>query len=445
MINKKKTLRWGMALFACLAFLEIRAQEDVSHAFTNQEQEALINSVAQLLDENYIFPETAKKVGMALKENLRKGIYTPLRDPAELAGKITEDLRSLSKDLHFSLQYNPGWVVENQVTVSKEDSIAFAQQRLAAAKRRNFGFKQLTVLEGNVGYLNLSGFEDTRYAGETAATAMNFFENADALIIDLRQNGGGSPSMIQLITSYLFDAEPIHLNSFYWRQTDQTTQTWTLPYVPGKRRPDLDVYVLTSKYTFSAAEEFTYNLKNLERATIVGETTGGGAHPVDRVAASDKFVLQVPIGRAINPITNTNWEGTGVVPDINVPSDKALLTAHIKALENLKREHADVALTYDWHLPALRAKEQPISVAKKTLEAYVGKYGPRKITLENGKLFYQREEGPKYKLNPMSDVLFSIEEIPYFRVHFLKSEAGKTQALQGIYENGRTDKHAKSG
>src|SRR5262249_37311884 len=172
-------------------------------------------------------------------------------------------------------------------------------------------------------------------AGETAAAAMSFLANTDALIIDVRKNGGGSPGMVALVCSYLFDGRPRHLNSLAWRKSggEEVQQWWRLPYVPGKRYIDKDVYVLTSKRTFSAAEEFTYNLQTQKRATIVGEATGGGAHPGGPQPINDHFAVWIPSGRAVNPITKTNWEGTGVKPDIEVPADQALKTAHLTALK----------------------------------------------------------------------------------------------------------------
>lgn len=179
-------------------------------------------------------------------------------------------------------------------------------------------------------HLKLRCFADAGAAGATAIAAMNFLGGSDALIFDLRANGGGTPSMISSCSSYLF--EPTHLNSFYIRKEDETKQFWTQAYVPGPRLAKVPVFVLTSSRTFSGAEEFSYNLKNTKRGTIVGETTGGGAHPVRgyKVEGYDVTVA-VPFGRAINPISGTNWEGKGVEPDIAVPADQALDVAYAKA------------------------------------------------------------------------------------------------------------------
>jgi C-terminal processing protease CtpA/Prc len=179
-------------------------------------------------------------------------------------------------------------------------------------------------------------FADPDICGPTATAAMNFLASSDALIVDLRQNGGGEPAMVALICSYLFD-QPTHLNDLYERKGDTTAQYWTLPYVPGKRLAGKPVFVLTSSRTFSGAEEFTYNLKNLKRATIVGETTGGGAHPVSGHKIDEHFSIGVPFARAINPISKTNWEGAGVEPDVKAPGAEALDVAKKLAMEAVRK------------------------------------------------------------------------------------------------------------
>jgi C-terminal processing protease CtpA/Prc len=166
---------------------------------------------------------------------------------------------------------------------------------------------------------------------------MGFLAHADAIIYDLRGNGGGSPAMIALLATYLFE-KPTHLNDIYDRKEDTTTQYWTLSYVSGDLIPKKPVYVLTSKRTFSGAEEFSYDLQNLSRATIVGETTGGGAHPVGGHPIGDHFVIGVPFARAINPVTKTNWEGTGVQPDVKVSASDALDTAVKLATEKIESD-----------------------------------------------------------------------------------------------------------
>ena len=413
--------------------------------FTQKQASITIDSIGNKLKANYIFPEVADKMIAALESNLKKGNYKSITDPQEFASKLTEDLQTISHDKHLRVMYNPERIAEQEKVVTAADSIKYLNEYVSNMQRSNFGFNKVEILEGNIGYLDLRSFSDTEYAGETAVAAMNFLSNTDAIIIDLRQNGGGSPAMIQLITSYLYGAEPVHLNNFYWRPTDTHTQTWTLPHVSGKRNPDADVYVLTSSRTFSAAEEFSYNLKNLERATLIGETTGGGAHPGGSRPATDQFMIWLPTGRAINPITNTNWEGVGVVPHIEVKADEALDVAKIKALETLiaKSKDEETIEFYDWSLQGLKIQSNPIELEESILKSYVGAYGPRVITFEKDKLYYQRDTGTKYELKAMKENEFMLVGLSYFRIRFL-SENNKVIALQGRYEGGRTDKNLKT-
>ena len=204
-----------------------------------------------------------------------------------------------------------------------------------AAKLDNYGIRKVERLPGNVGYIDIHQFYRAEWGGDTAAAAMNFLANMNALIIDLRQCLGGYPSMTALISSYLFGEEPVLLGSIYWREEDVTQQYWTLPTIPGKRFGDKPVYVLISKVTFSAGEGFAYNLKARQRATLVGEKTDGGAHPGASYRLHSHFEVFIPVGHAINPVTNENWEGVGVLPDVPVSQEQALKVAYRLALRSI--------------------------------------------------------------------------------------------------------------
>lgn len=416
-----------------------QAQQDIPPLDATEKTE-VIDSISKILIENYVFPDVAKEIVSHLEKKENKGLYNDVSDPHQFAEMLSEDVRSINNDLHLRVRFAPEMIKQQKDATTPEDSMAIVQQRIRRGKMNNFGFQKIEFLEGNVGYLNLTGFSDTEFAGETATAAMNYLSNSDALIIDLRQNGGGSPNMIQLITSYLYGPEPVHLNNFYWRPQDLHTQTWTLPYVPGNRRPDMPVYILTSKQTFSAAEEFSYNLRNLERATLVGETTGGGAHPGGTRIATDRYTIWVPSGKAINPITNDNWEGVGVKPHVEVQASHALEKAQILALQSLmENSKADEKGMYKWSLDGLLADQNTFEVDETLLEKYVGNYGTRQIKLEQGILYYQRKGRAKYALSPMSENIFKIDDLPYFRMKFLE-EAGKVIAIQGMYQDGHSDK-----
>jgi C-terminal processing protease CtpA/Prc len=267
----------------------------------------------------------------SIRERVNKKEYDQITSAKEFATKLTSDLQAVSKDKHLRVRYSHAGIPESGPR--REPTAEEREQRARNLNWMNHGFTKVERLRGNIGYLEFLNFADAELGAETVAAAMNFVNGTDALIIDMRQNGGGSPAMVALVCSYLFGAEPVHLNSLYWREGDRTQEFWTRKEVAGKRYLNKDVYVLTSKRTFSGAEEFSYNLKNLKRATIIGEATGGGAHPGGGFRIHEHFGMFVPTGRAISPITKTNWEGTGVTPDIAVPAEQALVVARIMALK----------------------------------------------------------------------------------------------------------------
>jgi retinol-binding protein 3 len=308
----------------------------------------VIEGVAQRLESRYVFPEIGKRIASSLRSRAAKTRYGSMTSAAALCESLTAELRAISKDQHLRVDYA---VRARPMPKTGPDHKLTPEQR--AARRADFGyenngFRKVERLAGNVGYLRLDRFVDPEYAGETARGAMSFLANTDAMIIDLRQNGGGTPLMVALLASYLLEPEPVHLNSIYSRVEDTTKQIWSFAYLPGPRYLDKDVFVLTSRRTFSGAEEFAYDLKSLRRATIVGERTRGGANPGGIEQINEHFAVIVPTGRAINPVTGTNWEGVGVEPDLAAPADSALAVAHRTALTKLieKTKDADRAEGY---------------------------------------------------------------------------------------------------
>ena len=291
----------------------------------------VIDNVLKRLNDTYVFPETAKNMEAAIRERASRKEYDQITSARSFAETLTKDLQAVSKDKHLRVRYSHQPIPER--TERREPTAEEREEARRDYTWMNHGFNKVERLRGNIGYVEFWGFFDAELAADTVASTMNFVNGTDALIIDLRANGGGSPEMVALVSSYLFGPEPVHLNDLYWREGNRTEQFWTRKEVAGKRYLNKDVYVLTSKRTFSGAEEFAYNLKNLKRATIIGETTGGGAHPGGTLRVHEHFNVFVPSGRAINPITKTNWEGTGVTPDVDVPAAQALLVARLMALK----------------------------------------------------------------------------------------------------------------
>jgi hypothetical protein len=295
----------------------------------------VIDSAIARLDEHYVFPDVAKRMGDSLRARRARGAYDTYDNAMAFAMKLSDELRELGRDKHLRMNYSVR-PLPPQPASRPAPSPADRERQRQRLEEINCGFVKAERLDGNVGYLKFNMFADPEVCAPTAAAAMNFLAGTRALIIDLRDNGGGSPHMVAYVSSFLFDKRT-HLNDLWTRKTGATEEFWTRDSVPGPRfGGEKPVYVLTSSRTFSGAEEFTYNLKNLKRATIVGETTGGGAHPVSGHRIDEHFMIGVPFARAVNPITRTNWEAVGVEPDVKVPASEALTTAQRLIREKTK-------------------------------------------------------------------------------------------------------------
>lgn len=291
---------------------------------------AVIETLIRELNDGYVFPDTAKKMETDLRSRIANKEYDSITTAKAFAEKLTTDVQSVSKDKHLRVRYS-----YQAIPIRKDRDEPTAEEKAEFDrfnKRFNYGFEKLERMQGNIGYIDLRGFNDPEAGAETVAAAMGFLANTDALIFDLRQNGGGDPAMIALISSYLFGDKPVHLNDMYFREGNHTEEFWTKPERAAKKFGDKDIYVLTSSRTFSGGEEFANNIKVLKRGTLIGETTGGGANPGGMVRLNEHFGVFVPVGRAVNPITKTNWEGVGVEPDIKAPKEQALKIAYLMAL-----------------------------------------------------------------------------------------------------------------
>ncbi|HEU4365940.1 MAG TPA: S41 family peptidase [Candidatus Krumholzibacteria bacterium] len=293
----------------------------------------VIEAVAGYAEANYVFADLAKEVGRSIRKRNREGAYNDIAGAEALVARLTADLQSITPDRHLKVLFSaePRPLRESTGEPSAEETV----QRRLEAIRQNFGIERAEHLDGNVGYLKLTKFEDPALAGETIVAAMRFLTNTDALIIDLRYNGGGRSDMVALLTSYFFDGEPVHLADFYNRPTGQTSQSWTLPYVPAPRYTGKPLYILTGERTFSAAEQFTYLLQKSGRAVVVGQVTRGGAHFVEIFQIDAHFAVMVPVGDVKSPLTGSNWEGTGITPDVTAVPEAAVRTAQRLALEKL--------------------------------------------------------------------------------------------------------------
>ncbi|MCF7920566.1 MAG: S41 family peptidase [Candidatus Cloacimonetes bacterium] len=314
-------------------------QELVIDALTKGD---VVNRVAEIVRDVYVFHEIGEKMADFIIEQQAKGEYDNLNEIKPFCSKLTADLRTICNDKHIFVFYSPEEAHEVRADKGLLSAEEIALQKAAYKlwyERQNNGFQKVEILPGNIGYLKLNIFPHV-HGAETCAHAMGFLAHANAIIIDLRDNGGGE-GLGDFLSSYFFTPERVLLGGARFRDSSQNSESYTLPFVPGKRLPDIDLYILLSSRSFSAAEAFAYDLQQLKRAVIVGENSKGGAHPIDVLIVKGDILTQVPIGSSYNPISKTNWEGMGVTPDIKTTEEAALNTAHITALENVIKKTTD--------------------------------------------------------------------------------------------------------
>ncbi|MEO1100834.1 MAG: S41 family peptidase, partial [Pseudomonadota bacterium] len=283
----------------------------------------VLERVAEHLETDYVDAERVGEAAAAqLRADLDAGLFDQSRDGESFAESVGNRLRELTGDGHLNLEYSSADIGEGE-----DAQEAFNQEQMQRwyGAWINYGVESVERLDGNIGYLDLRVFPPIEMGGETIAAAMTVLADMDGLIIDLRHNGGGIGDTADLVASYLFTSERQPLTGVYDRPSDTLTQRFTYPFVPGRRfGPDKPVYVLISSETFSAAEALAYNLQALGRAEIIGEPSGGGAHPFEYLRIHPNYVLWSVTAKSVNPITGSNWQSVGVQPDIQVSSADAL-------------------------------------------------------------------------------------------------------------------------
>lgn len=315
-----KSIPHTLLIFLLLFTINLSCAQDDGESLSKEYKEEVINNLSVLMNQYYVFPDIAGDTEKHLWSQLKEGHFDQCKDDESFAAALTESVQEVNKDKHMRIRPSRPYVAPDN---SQERLIEARLDRIDRSRRSNAGFNTVQIMEGNVGYLDLRGFAGLMNGKEVTDSYMKLMSRSDAVIIDLSKNGGGSPGMVQYLCSFFFD-EHVHLNSLYWREGDETQEFWTLDEVGGMKMPDVPLFVITSGRTFSGAEEFAYNMQTQKRATLVGQTSGGGANPGRTMRINDNLNVFIPTGRAINPITKTNWEGVGVVPEVATEEDKAL-------------------------------------------------------------------------------------------------------------------------
>jgi hypothetical protein len=295
------------------------------------ERQRVLGAAIANLKQHYVYPDKAQKMADVLLASQKRGGYDAITDGDAFAHQLTKQMRDVSHDMHLELVHSQDPLPPQPTEEQRPEEL---ERYRAAMKQINCAFEKVETLPHNIGYLKLNFFPDPSVCEQTATAAMASLNHADALIVDLRDNRGGMPNMVALMASYFFD----HPEYFYNPRENTTQESWTHSPVPGNKLADKPVYVLTSSRTFSGAEQFCYDLKMLKRATLVGQTTGGGAHSGVWYRIDDHFGMGIPETKPINPYATPDWEGTGVEPDVKVSAPDALETAVKLARAKLQKK-----------------------------------------------------------------------------------------------------------
>jgi len=316
------------------------------------EKNIVIEKIKVLIDSNYVFNDKVEFINNSLDSLNLTGKYNDIRDYKKFDKALTDDLIEVTKDLHFKVRYHPEYVKNSREQFNRQaarDNEKKPEKKLRIdwdlwyAKKENFGFEKVEILGGNIGYIKYNFWYHLEWTKPTLDATMKFITNTDALIIDLTENGGGYSPTDSYLGSYFFDEESILWSSSYNRPKEETESGYTFEEVGGERYLNKPIYILVSEETFSLGEKFAYCMKHFNKATIVGQTSAGAAHGIDYIEVNDNFMIQLPITHNIHPITQTDWEGTGVIPNITTSSNsEAIKTAHLNALniiiESLRKQ-----------------------------------------------------------------------------------------------------------
>jgi retinol-binding protein 3 len=401
---------------------------------------------ARALTNDYAYADKGASMAAAVRAKLESRAYDQIASPEEFAKALQGDARAVVDDRHLRVWYN-----------DRSDLMARrgppSPEMLAKQRKSNGAIPKVEILAGNISYMQVNGMPPPDVSRDAIAAAFAFLRNADALIIDLRANGGGEPATVALYNSYLSEGAPHVTRYIHWRKNDyvqefKTTDLGELAY--GAKKP---VFALTSHRTFSGGEGFAYDLKAFKRGIVVGETTGGGADPGDVQSLGHGFMTFMPEGYAINPVTNTNWEGVGVKPDVEVPAGQALIKAEILGVERLKdsatdpadREALDAyALYYQAALLHPLNQHPQITLPPQVIAVYAGTFAGSPaagvtvrvaVRVRGSRLFIQATGEDEFEAVPETETQFFVRDVNA-ELTFVKDADGRANSLEVHHEDG---------
>lgn len=402
-------------------------------AFSTGEARSVVERAIDLISKNYVFPDSRAGIVAELRAKEAAGRYD-VSDAGTLIERLDPDLTAAGNDKHLWIKFDPAHnaALRTPSSAGHADSF-FAKQ----GRDHNQGYEDLRVLPGNVRYLNLSAFYWTGAAtARTVGDSARFLSGGDAVIIDLRQNGGGSGEAVQALVSYFLPPDHRKLMTFQEGAAGAGHSTYVLGQLSGPRMVGKPLYVLISPATGSAGEEFAYHIAMFKIGTLVGSTTAGAANNDTLYPIDNDFVLSVSTGRPEHPVSHSNWQGQGVAPNVAVVPDKALDEAHLLALTGLAAQPGTDPNRYAWIIAGLAGKMTPPTIDPSTLDAYTGTYGIRSILVDKGSLLFQRGTNPPTSLTPIASDLFALGNTEHVRLRFRRS-GDKIVGFDLISDNGQ--------
>lgn len=400
----------------------------------NKEKVKVAGIVSQKVKDVYPYPDISLVVVHGINKEIDNNGFDAINTYAEFATKMTELLEGLSKDKHLDLIYNPALAVKLKTGAQNDNFMA--EEEAEIEKWNNFGFEELAILDGNIGYLNLSVFFDLFYAHKTAEHAMGYFANCNGLIIDLRRNGGGWSEMVTFLMSYFINPPgPGTLRISQSTLDSSYTTSYIPPAVNGKRLLNIPVYILISRATASAAESFSTNMKFFNKdVTLIGEKTRGAENPIDYVSIDEHYILQIPSYKILYSLNPYRWEGRGIEPDIAVDPENAKDLAHKIMLKALLQDCKDsLSISrYQWAKDGLEASYDNVDIG--SLNKLTGSYGKYEVYEEDDKIYLRKNGGQPSLLIPVNEGYFIVEGIKYYRLSFVMDEHG--QRMRRIFYYG---------
>lgn len=443
-----KVVKTLVVAFLLMAPTLLPAQKNSDQKIDKNDQLEIINEFSALLVKHYLYEDTARLMGKLLNDRLSSGAYQHIQSIQEFGRALTKDLQSNFRDRHIGIRYDPGMVKilkvgQKQVQVSQNE----VQELLNTEIYENFRIPEVRRLNGNIGYLKIDQILPPQYAtgyAQKLSAAMELIADTDAIILDLRENGGGFDEGVGLILSYFFESNTHILNSkARTAEGMKTEKIYAMQDVLGRRLLTQRVYVLTSSQTASAAEAIAHVMQYSNRGTIVGESTFGAGYLFDDHLVSEKFKLiaMIPYSAAVHPNATTNWESIGLKPQLETPQGQALETAVELAIKNLlttekskiqKDKNTYRLTSLEWESNRLTDLKKAYQLSDQEIKEFIGNYASREITAKGAELFYQLKNPDRIKrrLIPVSKDEFLIEGLDEYRIKFNRNK--KTNKVESI-------------